>query len=110
MMTIIAIIITVVMSKIIGGSLVSVVAILYSNMQSIAFSNNNSIDLLLDKTNMAELFDIASGIFAVILYVLLLLVAYRNLKSTRMLLVFSCIWNICCSCNSVKTRCIYTNN
>lgn len=86
MMTIIAIIITVVMSKIIGGSLVSVVAILYSNMQSIAYSNNNSIDLLLDKTNMAELFDIASGIFAVILCTLSL-VAYRNLKSTRMLLV-----------------------
>jgi hypothetical protein len=84
-MMIVVIAIIVMLAKIIGGSLFSVVAILAFNMQSIASSNNN-VDVLLDRANMAELFGIGSGIFAVILCTLSLR-AYRNLKSTRMLLV-----------------------
>lgn len=78
--------IIVMMSNIIGSSLISVVAMLSYNMKSIVLSNYNNLDLLLDKANMAELFDIGSGIFAVILCTLSL-IAYRNLRSTRMLLV-----------------------
>jgi hypothetical protein len=84
-MMIVVIAIIVMLAKIIGGSLFSVVAILAFNMQSIASSNNN-VDVLLDRASMAELFGIGSGIFAVILCTLSLR-AYRNLKSTRMLLV-----------------------
>lgn len=85
-MMVMVISIIVMMSNIIGGSLVSVVAMLSYNMKSIVLSNYNNLDLLLDKANMAELFDIGSGIFAVILCTLSL-IAYRNLRSTRMLLV-----------------------
>ena len=85
-MMVMVISIIVMVSNIIGGSLVSVVAMLSYNMKSIVLSNYNNLDLLLDKANMAELFDIGSGIFAVILCTLSL-IAYRNLRSTRMLLV-----------------------
>lgn len=85
-MMVMVISIIVMMSNIIGGSLISVVAMLSYNMKSIVLSNYNNLDLLLDKANMAELFDIGSGIFAVILCTLSL-IAYRNLRSTRMLLV-----------------------
>ena len=74
---------------IVYGLPLGIMALLLSSniAQSIMYNNNNSnIDLLLDKTDMAELFDIGSGVFAVILCTLSL-IAYRNLKSTRMLLV-----------------------
>lgn len=64
MILVIAIIIM--LTKIIGDSPFSVVAILTFNMQSIASSNNN-VDVLLDRASMAELFGIGSGIFAMIL-------------------------------------------
>jgi hypothetical protein len=78
-------VITIIVLLALDGSLFTVFATLSSNMQSIPSSNNN-VDVLLDRASMAELFDIGSGIFALILCALSLR-AYRNLKSTRMLFV-----------------------
>jgi hypothetical protein len=52
-------------------------------------NNNTSSNInLLDNENLADLFEISSGIFAAILCALSLM-AYRNLQSKRMLLVSS---------------------
>ena len=52
---------------------------------SIISDDDNNFDLF-DKGNMAELFDFGSGIFAAILFALSL-IAYRNLKTKRLLFV-----------------------
>jgi Sec-independent protein secretion pathway component TatC len=57
------------------------------NLHALAYGSNigNNINLL-NNENLADLFEIASGIFAAVLCALSL-IAYRNLKSKRMLLV-----------------------
>lgn len=78
--------IVIAMAKVICCALFAALATLSSNVQAaVTDTTTDDVDLL-DKANVAELFDIGSGIFAVILCTLSL-IAYKNLKSRRMLLV-----------------------
>src|SRR5919202_660452 len=52
---------------------------------SVISEDDNNYDLF-DKGNLAELFDFGSGIFAAFLFALSL-IAYRNLKTKRLLFV-----------------------
>jgi hypothetical protein len=57
------------------------------NSYTLAYGSNNTGNInLLNNENLADLFEIASGIFAAVLCALSLM-AYRNLQSKRMLLV-----------------------
>jgi hypothetical protein len=56
------------------------------NSYTLAYGSNTGNIKLLNNENLADLFEIASGIFAAILCALSL-IAYRNLQSKRMLLV-----------------------
>jgi hypothetical protein len=80
--------IVIAMANVICCALFAAVATLSSNVQAAVSDTPTTTDNadLLDKANVAELFDIGSGIFAVILCTLSL-IAYKNLKSRRMLLV-----------------------
>jgi hypothetical protein len=64
----------------------TIASLLFDYIPAIADDGNTGSINLLDKENLADLFDIGSGIFAAILSTLSL-IAYRNLHSKRMLLV-----------------------
>jgi hypothetical protein len=76
--------------KIIGGILFVIFAMLLLNIQFILSStivpNNIGPREAEEKPELAEYFNIGSGIFALVLFALSL-TAYRNLKSTRLLFV-----------------------
>ena len=59
--------------------------ILFSNAKAINYNDNTKSDRF-DKLDLADLFDIGSGVFAILLSALSL-AAYRNLKSKRVLFV-----------------------
>ena len=79
-------------NSIITAFLISLALVVLSNMHgALAVANDStsheeSVTDLLDKGNLAEFFDLGTGIFAAILFALSLL-AYRRLKSKRILYV-----------------------
>ena len=70
-----------------GSSILSFIFVtLLNSVKAYAYTNINSNSDILDKASVAEIFDIGSGVFAVILSILSF-IAYRNLKSKNLLLV-----------------------
>jgi uncharacterized membrane protein len=79
--------INLIIPKVVYFALFATIPSLLSNyVPAIANDGNTGSINILDKENLADLFDIGSGIFAAILATLSL-IAYRNLHSKRMLLV-----------------------
>jgi hypothetical protein len=64
----------------------TITSLLFNYVPAVADDTSTSSINLLDKENLADLFDIGSGIFPAILSTLSL-IAYRKLHSKRMLLV-----------------------
>lgn len=85
-MTMISSIIILSIVVIIDGTIFPSAGSLLPKIQAFAFNTAATSNDLLNKANIAELLDIGSGIFAVVLAAFSL-TAYRNLKATRLILV-----------------------
>ena len=102
-------------NSIITVFLISLASVVLSNMHgALAVANDStsheeSVTDLLDKGNLAEFFDLGTGIFAAYSLCIISTRVYE-VKIQTYFIRRHCICNICNTCNSIKTRSLYTSD